>query len=509
MSNHHNQSEQWARPREWVLNPETEYRFELDVNNTLAIKLVHGQAEIFGAELVLGKVYLFYEECKAAVFTWTGCTIEVTGQPSTDYTSDETPMAAYANVHLALEAMRVRSLLHAQITASPDTATPEDLQEDAENGPSDPPRVLILGPENSGKSTVAKILINYAVRAGQDWCPMLINVDPREGGAMLPGTLSATPIHAPVQTSSSAHTFGRSATTAPMHMASNALLPFGYWYGHPETKRNPLLMDRLIRNLGENVWDRWYTDMQGRVSGLIVDTPASFAANSANQDHRQTLIKACVEAFRINVILVVGHEKLNVEMQRTYGNKLQVVKIPKSGGVVELDPPYRARVQKYQMHSYFYGSPRISPPEGMPPISMTNNTTYLIGGEQNADMTLSPSSTIVNFGDLKIYRIGEETMAPLTALPVGATRAVSEMQPLLVDPTMPGSGLYNALLALIASPNPDESERYDEEILDLHVVGYVVITALDIPNKRMTVLAPAQGSLSGRTAIVGSFQWQE
>jgi hypothetical protein len=35
----------------------------------------------------------------------------------------------------------------------------------------------------------------------------------------------------------------------------------------------------------------------------------------------------------VNVILVVGHEKLNVEMQRTYGTSLKIVKIPKSGGV--------------------------------------------------------------------------------------------------------------------------------------------------------------------------------
>jgi len=35
----------------------------------------------------------------------------------------------------------------------------------------------------------------------------------------------------------------------------------------------------------------------------------------------------------VNVIIVVGHEKLKVEMQRTYGSLVQVVKIPKSGGV--------------------------------------------------------------------------------------------------------------------------------------------------------------------------------
>lgn len=40
----------------------------------------------------------------------------------------------------------------------------------------------------------------------------------------------------------------------------------------------------------------------------------------------------------VNVIIVIGHEKLNVEMQRLFGGQNQsrritVVKIPKSGGV--------------------------------------------------------------------------------------------------------------------------------------------------------------------------------
>ena len=98
-------------------------------------------------------------------------------------------------------------------------------------------------------------------------------------------------------------------------------------------------------------------DYTARASGIIIDTPSSFASSpssSSTPDHRQTLIRACVDAFRsklsffnprntsgrlahrvvtVNVILVVGHEKLNVEMQRTYGNRMTVVKIPKSGGV--------------------------------------------------------------------------------------------------------------------------------------------------------------------------------
>lgn len=66
-------------------------------------------------------------------------------------------------------------------------------------------------------------------------------------------------------------------------------------------------------------------------------------------------------------------------------------------------------------------------------------------------------------------------MAPSSALPIGATRVVSEMQPVLVDPAQAGSGLLNAVLALLAPPNPDENERYDEEVLDLTVTGFIVV----------------------------------
>lgn len=99
--------------------------------------------------------------------------MNVTGHPSTEYVSEETPMAAYANIHFALEAMRVRALEpQGQSTGTP------PYERDGERG--EPPRVLILGPENSGKTTIAKILANYATRAGQEWRPMLVNTDPGE-----------------------------------------------------------------------------------------------------------------------------------------------------------------------------------------------------------------------------------------------------------------------------------------------------------------------------------------
>ena len=83
-------------------------------------------------------------------------------------------MTAYANVHLALEHMRVRALasLHGSPISDDDYDEPPLTCE--------PPRVLVLGPENSCKTSVCKILTNYCVRAGQGWTPIFVNTDTSE-----------------------------------------------------------------------------------------------------------------------------------------------------------------------------------------------------------------------------------------------------------------------------------------------------------------------------------------
>lgn len=116
-------------------------------------------------------------------------------------------------------------------------------------------------------------------------------------------------------------------------------------------------------------------------------------------------------------------------------------------------------------------------------------------------------------------------MAPTSALPVGASRVISEMQPVLVDPAQSGSGLLNSVLALL--PQRDEKQVDDAAIVESDVVGFLVMyvfliplrqacdnepfhsTAIDIKAKQMTVLSPAPISLQGRIAITGTLEWQE
>lgn len=81
-------------------------------------------------------------------------------------------MVAYGNLHLALEQLRVRAAC--KLHGSPTFENPN------QDSSAEPPRVLVLGPEHSGKTTVSKLLLNYCTRVGQGWAPVLVNVDPSE-----------------------------------------------------------------------------------------------------------------------------------------------------------------------------------------------------------------------------------------------------------------------------------------------------------------------------------------
>lgn len=106
--------------------------------------MLEGNAEIFGIEMAIDHKYHFSggeEQENIAVFSWYGCKLETEASSATTaiYTSDETPMTALVNVHVQLEARRDIALLNG-------------------SGGGGGPRVLVVGPQESGRSTAARIL---------------------------------------------------------------------------------------------------------------------------------------------------------------------------------------------------------------------------------------------------------------------------------------------------------------------------------------------------------------
>lgn len=94
-----------SNKHEWVLPKENELRCEVKENEWLTVKLLSGTAEIFGVELAQNKEYNFRDQ-NFAIYTWYGCTIETSGADTSVYLADSTPMIAYVNTHIQLEARR-------------------------------------------------------------------------------------------------------------------------------------------------------------------------------------------------------------------------------------------------------------------------------------------------------------------------------------------------------------------------------------------------------------------
>ncbi|KAL9112222.1 MAG: hypothetical protein Q9187_007802, partial [Circinaria calcarea] len=332
---------------------ETEWRFEVSYGSTVEVKLLSGTAELYGTELALNQVYSFHG-CKSAIYTWHGCRIEVTGQCQVDYIAEETPMISYVNTHFALEDLRQLALENNVLG----------------------PRVLVVGPDNAGKTTLVKILASYATRAGRQ--PIIVNTDPKESLLSVPGTLSTIVLDSIVDVEEG---WGTSPTNGPSQIPVK--LPLVYYYGLEDPEARPDFFKPIVSRLALSVMNRMEDDNKAKQAGCIVDTSGSISQGKGGYD----IINHAVAEFSINLLIVLGSERLYNDMSRRFSKQgagsnglVSVVKLDKSGGCVDRDAQYLQQFRQGQIREYFFGDAR------------------------NA---LSPHTQQLDFGEATIYRVSE------------------------------------------------------------------------------------------------------
>ncbi|CAC5401941.1 CLP1 [Mytilus coruscus] len=163
------------KEEEYRLEKDQELRFEVEARATATLELLDGMAEIFGTELTKGKKYLFESCSKVAVYTWHGCVVKISFVTEVAYIADGTPMTVYVNVHAALEQMRQKA------------------DEERSRGP----RVMVVGPTDVGKSTLCRLLLNYAARL--DRASVYVDLDVGQGEVSIPGTIGAAVVERPAE----------------------------------------------------------------------------------------------------------------------------------------------------------------------------------------------------------------------------------------------------------------------------------------------------------------------
>ncbi|KAK9925134.1 hypothetical protein M0R45_033471 [Rubus argutus] len=421
--------------RQVKLERECELRIEVGNDTPLKLRLLNGTAEIFGTELPPEIWLTFPPRLKFAVFTWYGATIEMDGNTETDYTADETPNISYVNVHAVLDARRNR----AKTLSSDDPNSPQ----------AQGPRVIVVGPSDSGKSTLSKMLLSWAAKQG--WKPTFVDLDIGQGAITLPGCIAATPIEMPIDP----------VEGIPLDM------PLVYFYGQTTPVNNVDLYRVLVKELSQMIERQFAGSAESQAAGMVINTMGWIEGAGYE------LLLHAIDTFNANVVLVLGQEKLCSMLRDVLKNKsnVDVVKLQKSGGVVSRNVKFRQKSRSHRIREYFYG--------------LAND--------------LSPHSNIANFSDLSVFRIGGGPQAPRSALPIGAEPAADPTRVVAVNISR---DLTHTVLAISYAKEPDE-------IISSNVAGFVFVTDINIERKTLTYLAPAAGELPGKYLIVGTLTWIE
>ncbi|KUJ16273.1 Clp1-domain-containing protein [Mollisia scopiformis] len=424
------------------LQANSEWRFEVDIGEKIDVKILSGTAEIFGTELAVNHLYTF-RGAKSSIYTWHGCRIEVTGVCE-EYTAEETPMTQYVNTHFALEKLR------------------DEAERDRREGP----RVLVVGPTNSGKTSLVKLLAAYALRMGQQ--PMVINTDSREGLLSIPGSLTATPFASIIDVEQG---WGSSPTSTSTPVPVK--LPLCYYYGLGNPEDNTKLYKPIITRLALAATSRLTDDPAIKSTGMIIDTPGVISQGKGGFD----LISHIVSEFSVNTILVIGSERLHSEMLRRFstyrtstGETITLVKLDKSGGCVDRDDTFMQLTNEATVKEYFFGDTRT---------------------------TLSPHTQSLGYDEVTVYKIREAHTNSF--LPGG----VEETDHGLYEKVEPNASMQHCILAVMYASVSDSQDT----IRDASVMGFVYVAEVDETKRRLKVLAPMNTRMTDRPMIWGS--WPE
>ncbi|KAB0804028.1 hypothetical protein PPYR_00998 [Photinus pyralis] len=412
--------------QEFKLEPDSELRFELESKSEkVYVILKSGFAEVFGTELVIGKRYEFTAGAKIAVFTWQGCVIELRGKTDVSYVARETPMIIYCNCHAALEVMRT----------------------DAEKHNKKGPITMVVGPGDVGKSTVSRILLNYAVRMGRR--PLFIDLDVGQGQISVPGTIGALLIERP----------------ASLDEGFSQEAPLVYHYGHTKPGGNCTLYNMLYTQLAASVKEKIESNKKTKVSGVIINT-CGWIKGAGYKELTQI-----AKTFEVDIILVLDQERLYNELVRDMPRFVKVVFLPKSGGVVERSQTARSEARDLRIREYFYGTPK--------------NSVY-------------PHSFDIKWSEVKIFKIGAPAL-PDSCLPLGMK---AEDHLTKVVALTPNPGILHHLLAISYAAKEDE-------ILLSHVAGFVCVTNIDTERQILTFLSPQPKPLPNNTLLLSDCQFMD
>lgn len=176
------------------------------------------------------------------------------------------------------------------------------------------------------------------------------------------------------------------------------------------------------------------------------------------------------------MVITLGSERLYSDLSRKFSSRsadpseaVSVIRLDKSGGCVNRSEDYMKALRHAQIKEYFFGK---------------------------GDETLAPSSQMADFGDLHIFRILENSQSDEGLYGGFGSGGIYEK-------VAPSGELVDKLLA-ITTAGPNDKQ---EVVRDASVKGYIYVAEVDEVKKKVKVLSPQPGQITGTAMVLGN--WPE
>jgi polyribonucleotide 5'-hydroxyl-kinase len=466
-----------------ILQSQEELRVEVSFSQSHActFTLQKGSCELWGCELALGKPYTIHQGgVKLALFTWHGCVVDVDAADlEISYIGDETECnVSFVNTHAQLEALR----------------------DDAASAQTQGPRVLIVGPPESGKTSLCKTLIAYACKLGRT--PLWVDLDPMENALSVPGTLAVAPMTAAAVTVETYCTTG---------LPPNSIHPLVEWHGS-SNQLHADLFGAQVESLAAKINQRLEGDEQARSSGIIVNTNGSMI-----QDEGFDLLCKMADSLQITVILVMGHDRLYSMLTTHYNTNssssspepqegtVKILKLPRSGGIVSRSDAYIRSARSRSVKRYFYGD-MVDPPATESSSAKTASTSATATAPAKVPQ-LTPFLLQLPFGEITIYKLSSIALSA-SLLPVAAAQSTDAIQ---IQKVEWSEALRHMVLAVChpAAVEKFEASQRARDLVTAGVAGFCAVERVIMETDMVHLLSPCAGSLPSQTLLCGDVTWME
>ncbi|EGB07244.1 hypothetical protein AURANDRAFT_27837 [Aureococcus anophagefferens] len=470
-----------ATKQTWTLEGESELRLEVDFDAVVVVVLKQGLCEVLGVELAAGREYAF-AGAKVALYSWHGCQLETRGECASVYQTGpgETTAAAALNAHSYLETRR-------------DEASRADSCGRDCRGP----RVMVVGPSDSGKSTLAATLLGYAARLGRE--PTFVELDPALGDCGAPpGAVAAARVT-------------RETLSVDEGFGSLDCAPLSYWFGYEAPREHPDLYARVVDELAVAVAEKLDGDRSANVAGLVVAT-----SSWVDGDGFASLLRVA-SAFAVDAVLVLAHDRLFADLRQALPPSVAVAKLPRSGGVVQRDVVHRRRAKHRKIHEYFYGPQS----HARSLLAKKDDDAALDKLLEATAPPLAPATHELPFRAVRVFKVLAGSTGDDSMLPVGQGSMLEPLQ--VVAVTVSPVLVHNVLAVCHPARDGDDAGDDDEHddaaadaatsphqhLLGCAAAGFVVVTNVNVEAQTITLLGPCSGDLPSRNLLLGKLEWME